>query len=56
MPEEALHTATTMPMITTTSEPLAAWPAAEVTALLNTSDAPGGRALSKPWTKGLSEN
>jgi hypothetical protein len=51
MPEEADHAATTTPMITTASEPLAAWPVAEVTAWLSTPDACGGRALSRPWTR-----
>jgi len=42
MPPEAPHSATTTPMMTATSEPADDRPAADWTAWLNTSDAPGG--------------
>ncbi len=50
MPPEALHSATTMPMISAVSEALSDRVVAEVTAWLNTPDAPGGSALFSPST------
>jgi hypothetical protein len=50
MPPEAPHSATTTPMMIATSEPADDRPAADSTAWLNTSDAPGGSAVARPST------
>ena len=51
MPPEALHTATTTPMIKAVSELAAERLMAELTAWLKTPAAPGGRAFSRPLTR-----
>lgn len=48
IPPEALHSATTMPMISAVSEALSDRVVAAVTAWLNTPAAPGGSALFRP--------
>jgi hypothetical protein len=50
MPAEALHIATTTPMIRATTEPDDVRLVADWTAWLNTPEAPGGSALSRPLT------
>ena len=49
MPPEALQTAIATPRITAVSEPCDR-PVAVFTAAVKTSDAPGGSALSRPFT------
>ena len=50
MPPEALHSAITTPMIRAVSELCAVLVVADVTAVVNTSAAPGGSALLRPFT------
>jgi hypothetical protein len=53
MPPEALHRAITMPRISAVSETPADRAVAACTAWLNTPDAPGGSAASRPLTSRL---
>ena len=55
IPPEAPHSPTATPMIRAGSEPFAGLLAADWTAVLNTSDAPGGSAVPTPCTSRCTE-
>jgi len=50
MPLDALHNATARPITTAASDPRPVWPAADLSALPTTADAPGGSACCAPLT------
>ena len=50
IPLDALHNATPMPMMTAVPEPFTGLPLADLTAWVNTPDAPAGSTVLRPFT------